>query len=204
MGKACYTGCTEIKLGKGMSMTRRQKDPLRALTQDEQQWLERISRSHSDPASHVARAKALLAVAAGASFTKAAQLAGRRSNDAVAALVARFNREGLAAIAPRHGGGQKPKYSPAQRQRIVEYVGQQPDREADGTVTWSLTTLRDSLRSAPDGLPTLSTGTIHSVLHEAGYTWQRSRSWCTSGTSLRRRKRGVVEVVDPDAEAKKD
>jgi hypothetical protein len=50
-------------------MTRRQKQPLRPLTADEQQWLERISRSHTDPASHVARAKAVLAVAAGASFT---------------------------------------------------------------------------------------------------------------------------------------
>ncbi len=44
-------------------MTRRQKEPLRPLTQDEQQWLEWISRSHTDPASHVARAKAVLAVA---------------------------------------------------------------------------------------------------------------------------------------------
>ncbi len=184
-------------------MSRRQKEPLRALTPDETQWLERVSRSQTDPASHVARAKSLLAVAANASFTKAAQAAGRRSGDAVADLVARFNCEGIQAVVPRHGGGQKPKYGSAQRQCILEHAQQQPDREADGTATWSLSTLCHSLRTAPDALPTRSTGTIHSVLHEAGYTWQRSRSWCKTGVSLRRRKSGVVEVVAPDAAAKK-
>src|SRR5215210_3319991 len=87
------------------SMTRRQKDPLRALTQEERNLLVRISRSHAEPASHVARAKALLAVAEGKSYTEAAKTAGRRSGDAVSHLVSRFNREGLAALEPGHGGG---------------------------------------------------------------------------------------------------
>ena len=58
------------------SMTRRQKDPLRALTEEERHLLVRISRSHAEPASHVARAKALLAVADGMSYTAAAKAAG--------------------------------------------------------------------------------------------------------------------------------
>ncbi len=86
-------------------MTRRQKDPLRPLTEDEHQLLDQISRARSEPASHVERAKLLLAVAAGQSYTAAAHTIGRRSNDAVANLVARFNREGLDALAPRHGAG---------------------------------------------------------------------------------------------------
>ena len=184
-------------------MTRRQKEPLRPLTIDEQQWLERIGRSHSDPASHVARAKILLAVAGGAGFTAAAQAVGRRSNDAVAQLVARFNCEGIEAIVPRHAGGQPPTYSPAERQRIVDEVQRQPDRDADATATWSLMTLRQALRSAPDGFSSVSTGTIRTVLREAGWTWQRSRSWCHTGRVIRRRKQGPVEVTDPDAEAKK-
>ena len=80
-------------------MTRRQKDPLRPLTADEQTALQRLSRSQTEPASHVARAKALLAVAAGLSYSSAAHTAGRRSGDAVAHLVTRFNQHGLAAIA---------------------------------------------------------------------------------------------------------
>jgi hypothetical protein len=40
---------------------------------------------------HVARAKALLAVAAGPSYTAAAPVASGRSGDAVAHLITRFN-----------------------------------------------------------------------------------------------------------------
>ena len=46
-------------------MTPRQKDPLRKLTDQERFWLVRTSRSQAEPAAHVARAKALLAVADG-------------------------------------------------------------------------------------------------------------------------------------------
>ena len=81
-------------------MTRHQVDPLRALTDEEQEVLTHISRSGSEPAGHVARAKALLAVADGKRYTEAARAAGRRSGDAVSHLVSRFNREGLAALAP--------------------------------------------------------------------------------------------------------
>jgi transposase len=184
-------------------MTRHQKDPLRPLTPDEHQWLERISRSQSDPASHVARAKILLAVAAGATFTAAAVAAGRRSNDAVAQLVTRFNREGVAAIVPRRGGGHPPTYTRVHRTRILAEARRMPDREADGAATWSLLTLRSALRSAPDGLPQVSTATIRAALLEAGWTWQRTRSWCETGKALRRRKAGPIIVVDPDGEAKK-
>ncbi len=78
-------------------MTRRQKDPLRPLTGEEREILIQVSRARSEPASHVARAKALLAVADGKTYVAAAQAAGRRSNDAVSKLVSRFNQEGLAA-----------------------------------------------------------------------------------------------------------
>jgi hypothetical protein len=184
-------------------MTRRQKDPLRPLTADEQTALERLSRSQTEPASHVARAKALLAVAAGLSYSSAAQAAGRRSGDAVAHLVTRFNHHGLAAIVPDHGGGPPLTYTVAQRNRILAEARRTPEREADGTATWSLMTLRHALRTAPDGLPQVSAGTIRAVLIDAGWSWQRSRSWCQTGTAQRKRKSGIVTVIDPDSEAKK-
>ena len=93
-------------------MTRRQKDPLRPLTQEEHSILDEISRARSEPASHVERAKILLAVADGATYTAAARSVGRRSNDAVADLVARFNREGVAALAPGMGVGQRSTMRP--------------------------------------------------------------------------------------------
>ena len=185
-------------------MTRRQKDPLRPLTEEERKLLARISRSHAEPASHVARAKALLAVADGMSYTAAAKAAERRSGDAVSKLVWRFNREGLAALEPGHGGGPTPIYTAKERKRILKEVRRRPDREKEGTATWSLSALQRALRRAPDGLPEVSTYTIWKVLKEAGFEWQRTRSWCETGRVERKRKSGeVVEIVDPDAEAKK-
>ena len=55
-------------------MSRRQKEPLREFSEEEHQWLRRIARSTSEPSGHVVRAKQLLAVAAGAGYTKAEQV----------------------------------------------------------------------------------------------------------------------------------
>jgi hypothetical protein len=41
------------------------------------------------------------------------------------------------------------------------------------------------------------------VLHEADMSWQKSRSWCTTGQVQRKCKSGIVTVVDPQREAKK-
>jgi transposase len=184
-------------------MSRRRKDPLRALTDGERASLEQLGRAASAPAGIVARARALLAVADGCSYTEAARRVGRRSGDAVGELVARFNREGLAAVEPRHGGGPKVRYGAAERERILAEVHRTPDRERDKTATWSLTTLQRALRRAEDGLPEVSTYTIWCVLHEADLSWQRDRSWCHTGLAKRRRKHGEVEVHDPDATVKR-
>jgi len=185
-------------------MSRRQKNPLRTLKKDERQWLKRIVRSTSEPASHVARAKQLLAVAAGLSYTAAAHAAGRKSGDAVAHLIARFNAEGLKAIEPRRGGGPKPTYAAAARERILQEARRAPDPERDGTASWSLITLRRALRQAADGLPAVSTYTVRAVMREAGWSWPRTRTWCETGVSVRKRQSGErVKVVDLDAVAKK-
>jgi len=184
-------------------MTRRQKDPLRPVTTEEREVLERLSRAQSEPASHVARAKVLLAVADGQSYIAAARAAGRRSDDAVAQLVSRFNREGLAAIEPRHGGGPATIYGATERERILAEFERQPDRERDGTATWSLNMLQRALRQAPDGLPNVSTYVIWCALHDAGWAWQKDRTWCKTGTVIRKRKGVAVEVTDPEAEGKK-
>jgi hypothetical protein len=184
-------------------MTRRRKDPLRDLTPDERRQLSRLRRSTAAPAIQVARAVMLLAVAEGVDYQAAAQAAGRKSGDAVSHLVARFNREGLAALEPRHGGGRVRAYEGPARDRILREAVRTPAPDADGTATWSLSTLRRSLRAAPDGLPTVSTFTIWRVPREAGYTFQQTRSWRPTGSAVRRRKAGVVTVTDPDAGPKK-
>jgi transposase len=185
------------------AMAGRQKDPLRPLAPEERLALERVSRSRTDPAGQVARAIELLSVAEGSSYEAAARAAGRRSGDAVAHLVARFNHDGVDAVVERHGGGQPKRYTDMEQERILREVRRTPDRDRDGTATWSLTTLQRALRRAADGLPGVSTYTVWCVLHDAGMTWGKDRTWCETGTVIRKRKSGAVTVTDPDATPKK-
>jgi transposase len=185
-------------------MSRHRKDPLRPLTTDERIALTRLSRSQSAPAAQVERARALLAIADGATYTAAAHQVGRHHNETISAWVSRFNREGLAALRPGHGGGSRTRSGADAQQRILAEWARTPQREQDGTATWSLSRLQKALRQADDGLPQVSTFTIWRTLHEAGLSWQKSRTWCETGVVMRQRKHaGVVRVTDPDAAAKK-
>ena len=112
-------------------MSRRKKDRLRPLTELERQELARISRSQAAPAVQVARATMLLTVSRGDDYQRAAVAAGRRSGDAVSHLVARFNAEGLAALSPRHGGGQTRTSDHASRERVLQEARREPTPEAD-------------------------------------------------------------------------
>ena len=85
-------------------MSRHRKDPLRPLTREERTELTRLSHAQSAPPPRSPWGRALLALAGGASYT-AAHLVGRDHTETVSAWVSRFNREGLAAVRPDHGGG---------------------------------------------------------------------------------------------------
>ena len=178
-----------------------QREPLRRLSRAERKALQQIVKSSSDRVDQVRRATAVLAVARTGVFTHAAREAGLHSGTTVADLVARFNRHGLAALRIATGRGRRPTYSARERARIVATAQRQPDRRIDGTATWSLTTLQRNLRRA--GLPQVGTSTIRRVLQDAGSSYQRSRTWCPTGTAQRKRKSGVVRVVDPNTEQKR-
>lgn len=184
-------------------MSRCRKNRLRPLTEQERQALEHTARSGSEQADVVARAKEILAVSCNCTYREAATAAGRRSRNAVRDLVERFNRDGLAALEPHRCGGRKPSYGASAHERILTEARRAPDRQRDGTATWSLMTLRRALRHAPDGLSHVSTYTIGRVLHAAGFRWLAARSWCDTGKAVRQRRSGTVTVTDPDAEAKK-
>ena len=181
-------------------MSKPQKEPLRKLSEQEQQELQRIVKATSERIDTVRRAKALLAVTAGLSFTQAASQAGLKSGDSVRNLVQRFNQRGLLALQIAAGRGRKPTYTPGERTSILQEQRRTPDRQEDATATWSLKTLEQSLRRKD--LSRVGASTIRRVLHEAGYTFGRTRTWCKTGTAQRKRKTGVVTVHDPKAEEK--
>ena len=178
-----------------------QREPLRRLSRTERAALQRIAQSPSERVDQVRRASALLAVARTGVFIHAAREAGLRSGTTVADLVARFNRHGLAAVHIADGRGRRPSYSLRARAQIVATAQREPDRRTEGTATWSLTTLQRALRAA--GLPRVGTSTIRRVLQDAGSSYQRTRTWCPTGTAQRKRKAGVVTVVDPETERKR-
>ena len=112
-----------------------QKVPLRSLTELEQQQFQRITKASSERIDVVRRAKTLLALAQGHTFTEAGKLAGL-SRQAVAQLVERFHQRGMAAvltIAP--GRGRKPTYTQQVRTHILHTMQRPPDRQVDGTAT---------------------------------------------------------------------
>lgn len=182
-------------------MGKEQKHPLRPLTSQEEQELHHLVKATSERLDVVKRAKALIAVREGQSFTDAAREAGYRSGDSVSQLIERFNQHGILALLIAKGRGRKPTYTSEQRAQIVAEVQREPDREKDQTATWSLLLLRDALRKSH--LPKVAKETVRVVLHEAGYAFGKTRTWCPTGTALRKRKEGVVSVHDPKTEEKK-
>jgi transposase-like protein len=107
-------------------MSRVQTDPLRSLPEQERRELETLRRSRAAPAAQVARARALLAVAAGQSYTAVAHVVGRQNGDTVRDWVSRFNREGVSAVVPRHGGGPPIRYTEEQERRLLAEVQRTP------------------------------------------------------------------------------
>jgi len=182
-------------------MTTMQKERLRPLTIGEQREMKRIVKASSERVDRVKRATALLAVAGRRSFCAAARAAGYQSPQAVTYLVRRFNRVGVAALEIAAGRGRRPTYDAIARARIVATAQRAPDRKVDGTGTWSLSTLERTIRR--EALPRVGATTIRRVLHEAGSSYQRTRTWCPTGTAQRKRKAGVVQVVDPKTEEKR-
>lgn len=182
-------------------MARQQQEPLRPMNDAERQTLVTISKATSERLDRVRRARALLTVAETGNFAEAARQAGFRSVTAVTNLVRRFNQRGMEALTIAAGRGRRPTYDATARAQIVQVAQTLPDRRADQTATWSLATLRRRLRR--EGLTTVGTSTIRRVLQDAGSAYQRTRTWCPTGTAQRVRQGGVVTVIDPETEEKK-
>jgi transposase len=187
-----------------MMMSRVASEPLRALTEEERKELQHISQASSEIHIRHQRAVALLAVSEGKSLSEAARLVGWKGHDPVTKVTRRFNSMGLTSLDDQHRSGHPCCYRALQKARILQEARRDPDRLEDATGTWSLSLLQRALRSAPDGFPKVSTFTILHTLHEAGYSWQKNRTWCHTGRTLKKGKDGTVyQSDDPYTQEKK-
>src|SRR5438045_1754679 len=123
-------GDTAVAEGRA-TMASPQKEPLRPVTAEERAALERVVRASSERLDRVRRATAVLAVAQGASFARAARQAGFRSGTTITGLVGRFNRHGVRALSIAAGRGRQPTYDPAARARVVATAQRPPERKTD-------------------------------------------------------------------------
>jgi transposase len=163
--------------------------------------LDDIVTASRERVDRVRRARVLLAVADTGRFAPAARQAGLRSATAVADRGRRFNRQGVAALDSAAGRGRRPTDDRAARTHIVAVAQEQPRRREDQTAPWSLRTLQRRFRR--EGLERIGTSTMRRVVQDAGRAYPRTRTWCPTGTAVRKRKSGPVQVTDPETEEKR-
>src|SRR5258706_7269064 len=109
-------------------MPRAAVKPLRELTEAERQQVAALVRATSERADVRQRAVALLAVAAGHSYTAAARQAGHASGEAVSRLIRRVNQPGLATPEIAPGRGRQPTHPAADRQQMLGTPQDSPER----------------------------------------------------------------------------
>jgi transposase len=152
-----------------------QKRPLRQLTSQEREELSQKATSEVEGVSTVKRARALLAVADGCSFTEAGRQVGM-SRDGVSQLVERFYQRGVEALSIAPGRGRKPTYTSQDHEQILHEIQRHPTWDVDQCLIWSLPLLQKSLHAK--GVLDISPRTIRRVLLAHGWKYQpTTRTW---------------------------
>jgi transposase len=152
-----------------------QKRPLRQLTPQEREELSQKATSIGERVSTVKKAKALLAVANGCTFTEAGRQVDM-SRDGVSQLVERFHQRGVQALSIAPGRGRKPTYTSQDHERILQEIQRRPTWDVDQCTVWSVPLLQRSLHAK--GFLAICPKTIRLVLQAHGWKYQpTTRTW---------------------------
>ena len=106
---------------------------LRQLTEQERDELRRWAQSRTLPAGDVFRARLVLALADGHSYSRIERELGT-SRPTIARWKARFERHGLPGLDPQHKGSKPRTVTPAMQARVLRKTTQKPH---DGSTHWS-------------------------------------------------------------------
>jgi transposase len=153
---------------------------LRAMTEEEQTKVARLTHAQTAPVRLVRRARIIAAAATGLSApTIAAQL--ELSEKCVRQWVERFNAAGLQGLEDADRVGRPRTYDEAAYSQVVAKARSLPPKPSDGEVPptchWTLDRLQAEL--AKDGLP-IKRSQVRRILKAEHLKWQKPRTWLES------------------------
>jgi len=155
-------------------MVSQQKGPVGQLTAYEREEFSRKALSSSERMDVVKKAKAIVAVADGCTFTEAGKRA-EMSRAGVSQLIERFHQRGLDVLMIAPGRGPKPTYTRQDHELILQEVQRCPTWDKDQSIVWSLPLLQKSLRAK--GFLHICPETIRRVLQTHGWEYQDTHMW---------------------------
>lgn len=111
------------------------------LTQEHREELTRWAQSRTLPAGDVFRARLVLALADGKSWSQI-QIELNTSRPTIARWKKRFEQQGLAGLDPRHKGSEPRRATPSVQARVLRKTTQRPE---DGSTHWTCRKMADAL-----------------------------------------------------------
>lgn len=146
---------------------------VRELEPEQAQRLVKITRSTRDRV-RLRRAGIVLASVQGRPAGEIAMMFAATENY-VREVIHAFNAQGFAALDPKWSGGRPAKFGPVARQLICRIARATPNALGQPFTTWSLTKLVSYLAERHRLI--VSAETARRILHKAGITWQRTKTW---------------------------
>lgn len=187
-------------------MSRRRKDPLRSLIENERRELLTSSRSSAAPAVRVARRPRRHTLGCRRWFRLPTSGPRGRSQEWWCGVPSGRPVQPRGTDGPRPAARRGVTSRPTTQRPRIGSCGRPPaprPRTPTAPPPGRWRSCAGCSGRPPMGLPQVSTFTIWQVLRGAGYTFQRTRTWCPTGSAVRKRKTGAATVTDPDAGAKK-
>ena len=145
-----------------------------SLTGKEESQLRSVAHNGPD-VKFARRAQVILASSRGIPVKRIAEVLGYTEVQ-VRRIINCFRRGRVEGLRPHYRGGRPPTFTPEQRHAVVELVEARPRDLGYPLSQWSLSTLQAVLIREKK-VRSISRPTIRSILIEAGFTKQRTKTW---------------------------
>jgi len=149
---------------------------LRALTEKEQETLEKLIKSQTAPAIEVERTKQIRLVNAGEKVP-AVSVKQNRSQATIYRRIKRFNDLGIKSLADETRSGRPITYTEEERDKKIAAARTHPQKAGQSYSHWSLSRLVEYINRELD-IP-ISLAQLTRVLEEEGLRWYQEQTYFT-------------------------